>query len=205
MELMEALLRAFVVGGLICAVGQLLIDYTALTPARILVSFVVLGVVLGGLGIYQPLLDFAGAGASVPLTGFGTPAGQGGAGGHCRPGCHRDPHRRADRCRWRHHHRHCRCPADCPAVPLPGQGIGSSLPGTEILFPVYIPDLQNILGISLDKSIRVCYYSIAIVIDAEWSSWQLVGLITRRSLVQVQPPQPNEKAPERVLFSFDCN
>ena len=71
MELMEALLRAFVVGGLICAVGQLLIDYTALTPARILVSFVVLGVVLGGLGIYQPLLDFAGAGASVPLTGFG--------------------------------------------------------------------------------------------------------------------------------------
>ena len=71
MELMEALLRAFVVGGLICAVGQLLIDYTALTPARILVSFVVLGVVLGGLGIYQPLLDFAGAGASVPLPGFG--------------------------------------------------------------------------------------------------------------------------------------
>ena len=71
MELMEALLRAFVVGGLICAGGQLLIDYTALTPARILVSFVVLGVVLGGLGIYQPLLDFAGAGASVPLTGFG--------------------------------------------------------------------------------------------------------------------------------------
>ena len=71
MELMEALLRAFVVGGLICAVGQLLIDYTALTPARILVSFVVLGVVLGGLGIYKPLLDYAGAGASVPLTGFG--------------------------------------------------------------------------------------------------------------------------------------
>ena len=67
MELIEALLRAFFVGGLICAVGQLLIDYTPLTPARILVSFVV----LGGIGIYQPLLDFAGAGASVPLTGFG--------------------------------------------------------------------------------------------------------------------------------------
>ena len=63
MELIEALLRAFFVGGLICAVGQLLIDYTPLTPARILVSFVVLGVVLGGIGIYQPLLDFAGAGA----------------------------------------------------------------------------------------------------------------------------------------------
>lgn len=71
MELIEALLHAFFVGGLICAVGQLLIDYTPLTPARILVSFVVLGVVLGGIGIYQPLLDFAGAGASVPLTGFG--------------------------------------------------------------------------------------------------------------------------------------
>ena len=64
-------LWAFLVGGTICAVGQLLIDYTPLTPARILVSFVVLGVVLGGIGIYQPLLDFAGAGASVPLTGFG--------------------------------------------------------------------------------------------------------------------------------------
>lgn len=64
-------LKAFVVGGAICLVGQLLIDYTKLTPARILVSFVVLGVVLGGLGVYQPLIDFAGAGATVPLTGFG--------------------------------------------------------------------------------------------------------------------------------------
>lgn len=64
-------LKAFLVGGAICAVGQLLIDYTKLTPARILVSFVVAGVVLGGLGLYQPLIDFAGAGATVPLTGFG--------------------------------------------------------------------------------------------------------------------------------------
>lgn len=64
-------LKAFVVGGLICVVGQLLIDYTKLTPARILVLFVVLGVVLGGIGVYQPLVDWAGAGASVPLTGFG--------------------------------------------------------------------------------------------------------------------------------------
>ncbi len=64
-------LKAFLVGGAICAVGQILIDYTKLTPARILVSFVVLGVVLGGLGLYQPLIEFAGAGASVPLTGFG--------------------------------------------------------------------------------------------------------------------------------------
>ncbi|WP_050697026.1 MULTISPECIES: stage V sporulation protein AE [Eubacteriales] len=64
-------LWAFLIGGAICVVGQLLIDYTKLTPARILVLFVTLGVVLGGLGLYQPLVDFAGAGATVPLTGFG--------------------------------------------------------------------------------------------------------------------------------------
>ncbi len=64
-------LYAFLIGGAFCAVGQLLVDYTQLTPARILVAYVVAGVVLGGLGWYQPLLDFAGAGASVPLTGFG--------------------------------------------------------------------------------------------------------------------------------------
>lgn len=65
------ILKAVAVGGLICVIGQLLIDYTKLTPARILVSFVVLGVVLTGLGLYQPLVDFAGCGATVPLTGFG--------------------------------------------------------------------------------------------------------------------------------------
>lgn len=64
-------IKAFLVGGAICAVGQLLIDYTKLTPARILTSFVVAGVVLSAVGIYKPLVDFAGAGASVPLTGFG--------------------------------------------------------------------------------------------------------------------------------------
>lgn len=64
-------LKAFVVGGLFCAVGQLLIDYTKLTPARILVSYVAAGVVLGACNLYQPLIDFAGAGATVPLTGFG--------------------------------------------------------------------------------------------------------------------------------------
>ena len=64
-------LKAFAVGGAICAIGQLLLDKTKLTPARILVCFVVLGVILGGCGIYQPLVDFAGAGATVPLTGFG--------------------------------------------------------------------------------------------------------------------------------------
>lgn len=66
-----ALIKAFLVGGIICAVGQLLIDYTKLTPARILTSFVVAGVVLSALGIYKPLVEFAGAGATVPLTGFG--------------------------------------------------------------------------------------------------------------------------------------
>ncbi|MBQ3129034.1 MAG: stage V sporulation protein AE [Clostridia bacterium] len=64
-------LWAFLVGGAICVVGQLLIDLTKLTPARILVSFVVLGVVLEGFGLYQHLVDFAGCGATVPLTGFG--------------------------------------------------------------------------------------------------------------------------------------
>ena len=70
-------LKAFLVGGSICLLAQLLIDYTKLTPAKILVSFVVLGVILGGLGIYQPLMDFAGAGASVPLLGFGNTLAKG--------------------------------------------------------------------------------------------------------------------------------
>lgn len=64
-------LKAFLVGGIICVIGQILIDKTKLTPARILVLFVCLGVVLGGLGIYDKLVDFAGAGATIPLTGFG--------------------------------------------------------------------------------------------------------------------------------------
>ena len=65
------ILKAFIVGGLICVVGQILIDKTKLTPARILVIFVTTGAILGGLGIYKYLVDFAGAGATVPLTGFG--------------------------------------------------------------------------------------------------------------------------------------
>jgi stage V sporulation protein AE len=64
-------IKSFVVGGLICLIGQILIDKTKLTPARILVSFVVLGVILGAVGVYEKLVDFAGAGATVPLTGFG--------------------------------------------------------------------------------------------------------------------------------------
>ena len=64
-------LKAFLVGGIICLIGQVLIDKTKLTPARILVSFVVIGVFLGAIGIYKPLAEFAGAGATVPLTGFG--------------------------------------------------------------------------------------------------------------------------------------
>ena len=65
------LLRAFLIGGLLCMLGQILIDRTRLTPARILSGYVVAGVVLSALGLYQPLVDFAGAGATVPLTGFG--------------------------------------------------------------------------------------------------------------------------------------
>ena len=64
-------LKAFLVGGALCIIGQLLIDKTKLTPARILVAYVVIGVLLGAVGVYQKLVDFAGAGASVPLTGFG--------------------------------------------------------------------------------------------------------------------------------------
>ena len=71
MELLLSLGKAFLIGGIFCAVGQIFIDKTKLTPARILVGYVVLGVLLGALGLYQPLIDFAGAGASVPLTGFG--------------------------------------------------------------------------------------------------------------------------------------
>lgn len=69
--------KAFLVGGAFCVAAQLLIDYTKLTPARILVGYVVLGVILGGIGIYEPLLDFAGAGAGVPLTGFGNTLARG--------------------------------------------------------------------------------------------------------------------------------
>ncbi len=70
-------LWAFLIGGAICTVGQLLLSFTRLTSARILVLFVVAGVVLGGLGLYQPLVDFAGAGASVPLLGFGNALAKG--------------------------------------------------------------------------------------------------------------------------------
>lgn len=63
--------KAFLVGGFLCAIAQVIIDKTKLTPARILVSYVVTGVILGGLGLYEPLVNFAGAGATVPLTGFG--------------------------------------------------------------------------------------------------------------------------------------
>ena len=70
-------LNAFWVGGLICAIAQILIDKTKLTPGRILVLFVVAGTVLGGLGIYEPIVKFAGAGATVPIVGFGDVLAQG--------------------------------------------------------------------------------------------------------------------------------
>lgn len=69
--------KAFVVGGFLCLIGQVLIDYTRLTPARILTSYVVAGVILGALGLYGPLSDWAGAGATVPLTGFGNAIARG--------------------------------------------------------------------------------------------------------------------------------
>lgn len=77
MDLIIDCLKAFAVGGALCAIGQILIDRTALTPARILTLYVVTGVVLGAVGVYQPLVDWAGAGASVPLTGFGNTLAKG--------------------------------------------------------------------------------------------------------------------------------
>lgn len=71
MDIFLSYVRAFVVGGLFCVVAQILIDKTKLTPARILVAYVVAGVILGGIGVYGPLVEYAGGGASVPLTGFG--------------------------------------------------------------------------------------------------------------------------------------
>lgn len=70
-------LKAFLIGGVLCLIGQLLIDKTKLTPARILVCYVVAGVILSGIGLYKGLADFAGAGATVPLTGFGHTLAQG--------------------------------------------------------------------------------------------------------------------------------
>lgn len=77
MELGMGYFWAFVVGGLICVVGQLLIDYTSLTPARILTGYVVAGVILSAVGLYKPLAEWAGAGATVPLLGFGHLLAQG--------------------------------------------------------------------------------------------------------------------------------
>lgn len=77
MEIFLSLLKAFTVGGAICAIGQILIDTTKLTSGRILVLFVTLGVLLGAFGIYEPLVEWAGAGASVPLTGFGNAMAKG--------------------------------------------------------------------------------------------------------------------------------
>lgn len=77
MDMFLVYVKAFVIGGILCAIGQLLIDKTKLTPARILSIYVVAGVILGALGLYQPLADWAGAGATVPLTGFGNLLAQG--------------------------------------------------------------------------------------------------------------------------------
>ena len=87
---------AFVVGGGICVIGQLLIDLTGLTPARILTGYVVAGVILSAVGWYAPLAEFAGCGATVPLLGFGHLLAKGRADGHRRGRGHRHPHRRAD-------------------------------------------------------------------------------------------------------------
>lgn len=77
MDLVLPFIKAFFIGGALCAVGQILIDKTSLTPARILTLYVVAGVILGAVGLYQPFADWAGAGASIPLTGFGNTLAKG--------------------------------------------------------------------------------------------------------------------------------
>ena len=77
MEILTGMLKAFIVGGALCAVGQVLIDWTNLTPARILSCYVAAGVLLGAVGIYGPVAEWAGAGASVPLVGFGNTLAKG--------------------------------------------------------------------------------------------------------------------------------
>lgn len=77
MDILLPYLKCFLVGGVLCALGQILIDRTNLTPGRILSLYVVTGVLLGAVGIYQPLIDWAGAGASIPLTGFGNTLAKG--------------------------------------------------------------------------------------------------------------------------------
>ena len=94
-------LKAFLVGGALCALGQVLIDRTKLTPARILTCYVVLGVVLHAVGVYAPLIEWAGAGASVPLTGFGSTLAKGVEKAVAEKGF-LGVHRRADGLRGRH-------------------------------------------------------------------------------------------------------
>lgn len=77
MELILPYLKCFLAGGLLCAIGQILIDKTTLTPARILTCYVVAGVILGAVGVYEPFAEWAGAGASIPLTGFGNTLAKG--------------------------------------------------------------------------------------------------------------------------------
>ena len=102
-------LNAFITGGIICALSQILIDKTKLTPARILVSYVVLGVVLQGLGLYQRVVDFGGAGATVPLLGFGYSLAKGAAKGVAEKGL---LYRRRERRGGRY------CGGDCVRLPV---------------------------------------------------------------------------------------
>ena len=100
------LLKAFIIGGLLCVIAQILIDKTKLTPARILVIYVTTGVILGGLGIYQYLVDFAGCGATVPLTGFGNNLAKGVIEEIPKSGLLRSIHRRNKSSSRRNHSRH---------------------------------------------------------------------------------------------------
>lgn len=120
--------NAFLCGGILCLIGQLLIDKTPLTPAKILVLYVVTGVVLGGAGVYQKLVDWAGSGATVPLTGFGYLLAKGGAQGSGGAGLPGGPHRGCHRSGGRHHRRHL--------LRLPG-GAALQVQAQELIPPLW--------------------------------------------------------------------
>ena len=101
-EILWMLVKSFLVGGLLCAIGQVLIMKTQLTSARILVGYETAGVILGALGLYKPIVDFAGAGATVPLLGFGYALARGAIEGVKETGISRRVHRRRDGCGGRH-------------------------------------------------------------------------------------------------------
>ena len=159
------LLKSFAVGGLICVVGQLLVDYTKMTPARILVLFVSLGVVLTGIGVYEPLVNFAGAGATVPLTGFGYTLAKGVQEGVRGKRAARRADRRRHRCGGRHRRRDFSGLSGGLGGPvrrqilIPGNVVGRRKRRKPLSrFPPFpFTAVKTLKKFSLSRAVRVCY------------------------------------------------